>query len=140
VIQQQNQIPSTPAPPVQVQAAYHSETATYVNIVSPSTRQAPPPYSHHTPPAVVRPPMYPGVSGGHTGSGGHPGSGGHVPYSPAFQHHQHVRPVGIANVIPRQGQILDHHANNPYNYQRSQTASVIGKKKICSLIFLNLSS
>lgn len=38
----------------------------------------------------------------------HPGSGGHVPYSPAFHHHHsqqhHVRPIGIANVMPRQEQ------------------------------------
>merc|ERR1711953_353220 len=31
-----------------------------------------------------------------------PGSAGHVPYSPAFHHGQHVRPVGIA--MPRQGE------------------------------------
>ena len=64
-----------------------SETATYVNI---NTRPAFPPnynnhqHAHHRPPPI------------------HPGSGGHVPYSPAFHHHQHVRPVGIA--MPRQGE------------------------------------
>ena len=64
-----------------------SETATYVNI----NRPAFPPnnlmHNHHT---QHRPPVI------------HPGSAGHVPYSPAFHHHQHVRPVGIA--MPRQGE------------------------------------
>ena len=78
---------------------HHSpDTATYVNVVSPASMQQPPtrpPFYHHPPPMLQqRPP--------------HPGSGGHVPYSPAFQHHQHVRPVGIA--MPRQG-------NNNVEYQ-----------------------
>ena len=67
--------------------AASSETATYVNI----NRPAFPPnnlmHNHHT---QHRPPVI------------HPGSAGHVPYSPAFHHHQHVRPVGIA--MPRQGE------------------------------------
>ena len=68
-------------------SAASSETATYVNI----NRPAFPPnnlmHNHHT---QHRPPVI------------HPGSAGHVPYSPAFHHHQHVRPVGIA--MPRQGE------------------------------------
>jgi hypothetical protein len=85
--------------------AYHhsSETATYVNIVGPSSisSRAPPPFYHHPPP-LIRPQVQP-----------HPGSSGHVPYSPAFQHHQHhVRPVGIA--MPRQG-------NNEGTFQRQSS-------------------
>ena len=89
----------------QPSAAYSSETATYVNVVSPSTRQQPPPYPHPQPPPppMIRPPLY---------AGQHPGSGGHVPYSPVFAHHQHVRPVGIANVMPRQGSTNNNHDNN----------------------------
>ena len=104
--------------------AYSSETATYVNVVNPSTRlqQQPPPYPHPQPPpphaagshAMVRPPLY---------AGPHPGSGGHVPYSPVFTHHQHVRPVGIANVMPRQGSAATN--NNHDNNTQRQTS--VGK-------------
>ena len=94
-----------PQPP-----AYHhsSETATYVNVMSPqqpTTNTQRPPFYHHPPPPMIRPQVQP-----------HPGSGGHVPYSPAFQHHPHVRPVGIA--IPRQGN------TNPETYHGQ---SAIGK-------------
>ena len=101
--------------------AYHhsSETATYVNVVSPATTR--PPFYHHPPP-IMRPQG--GASAGATGvHHPHPGSGGHVPYSPAFQHHPHVRPVGIA--IPRQGN------TNPETYHRQ---SSIGKLHISNYL------
>ena len=116
-------VPGHPAN-MQPPPAYSSETATYVNVVNPSTRQQPPPYPHPQPPppmphaagphAMVRPPLY---------AGPHPGSGGHVPYSPVFTHHQHVRPVGIANVMPRQGSAATN--NNHDNNTQRQTS--VGK-------------
>ena len=124
VTQQQQQL-QQPQPP-----AYHhsSETATYVNVVNPANTR--PPFYHHPPP--INPLVRPQVQGG---SGGvqphhpHPGSGGHVPYSPAFQHHPHVRPVGIA--IPRQG-----NTNPETTYHRQ---SSIGKLTFfCFLHFFTI--
>ena len=87
-------------------ASASSETATYVNI----NRPAFPPnnlmHNHHT---QHRPPVI------------HPGSAGHVPYSPAFHHHQHVRPVGIA--MPRQGE----------SFQRQSSVGNVWKN--CILMF-----
>ena len=93
-----------PHPPQQAYQ-HSSETATYVNVVSPAAANISRPPFYHQPPPMMRPQVQP-----------HPGSGGHVPYSPAFQHHPHVRPVGIA--IPRQGN------TNPETYHRQ---SSIGK-------------
>ncbi len=106
--QQQHPIPyNAQSPPQQQQ-----DTATYVNVVSP-VRQ-PPPYqpAPTIPPLPQQRPTYPPPP--------HPGSAGHVPYSPAFQthhHHQHhgVRPIGIANVMPR-----DTNQSNAFNSPQRQ--------------------
>lgn len=133
-MQQQATPPSAMAtPPVSM---YSSETATYVNVVSPSARvpvaggggngqhMAPPPYPQPPPTnnMMPRPPLY-------AAPGQHPGSGGHVPYSPVFSHHQHhIRPVGIANVMPRQGSsTASTMNNNQHENNNTQRQSSVGK-------------
>ena len=131
-MQQQATPPSAMAtPPVSM---YSSETATYVNVVSPSARvpvagggqqqhMAPPPYPQPPPTnnMMPRPPLY-------AAPGQHPGSGGHVPYSPVFSHHQHhIRPVGIANVMPRQGSsTASTMNNNQHENNNTQRQSSVG--------------
>ena len=129
-MQQQATPPAMATPPVSM---YSSETATYVNVVSPNSRvpvggggqqqhMAPPPYPQPPPTSnmMPRPPLY--------AAGQHPGSGGHVPYSPVFSHHQHhIRPVGIANVMPRQGSSTASTINNnQHENNNSQRQSSVG--------------
>ena len=139
-MQQQATPPSAMAtPPVSM---YSSETATYVNVVSPSARvpvaggggngqhMAPPPYPQPPPTnnMMPRPPLY-------AAPGQHPGSGGHVPYSPVFSHHQHhIRPVGIANVMPRQGSsTASTMNNNQHENNNTQRQSSVGNDEKKSL-------
>ena len=140
-MQQQATPPSAMAtPPVSM---YSSETATYVNVVSPSARvpvagngggngphMAPPPYPQPPPTnnMMPRPPLY-------AAPGQHPGSGGHVPYSPVFSHHQHhIRPVGIANVMPRQGSsTASTMNNNQHENNNTQRQSSVGNDERKSL-------